>query len=37
VNRQPELLRAVSTRSRDSFTVASGKPTITIRVSPDPV
>src|SRR5665213_1943902 len=32
----PELLSAVLTRSRDSFTAASGRPTMTITVSPQP-
>src|ERR1017187_3500895 len=35
-NLKPELLRAVVTRSRDSFTAASGRPTMTISVSPQP-
>src|ERR1017187_4432351 len=35
-NLKPELLRAVVTRSRDSFTAASGSPTMTISVSPQP-
>src|SRR5688572_5245514 len=33
---KPELVSAVLTRSRDSFTAASGKPTITITLSPQP-
>jgi hypothetical protein len=35
-NLKPELVRAVLTRSRDSFTAASGKPTMTTIVSPHP-
>src|ERR1700722_4713443 len=35
-NLKPELVRAVETRSRDSFTAASGSPTITTTVSPQP-
>ena len=30
VRAEPELIKAVMTRSRDSFTAASGRPTITI-------
>jgi hypothetical protein len=33
-NLKPELVSAVETRSRDSFTAASGRPTMTTRVSP---
>src|SRR5262245_10031020 len=36
VNVNPELISAVITRSRDSFTAASGSPTITMMVSPYP-
>ena len=32
----PELLSAVLTRSRDSFTAVSGRPTMTITLSPQP-
>ena len=35
-NLKPELVSAVVTRSRDSFTAASGRPTMTISVSPQP-
>src|SRR5580704_965786 len=35
-NLNPELVRAVLTRSRDSFTAASGRPTMTMNVSPQP-
>src|SRR5580698_6789161 len=35
-NLNPELVSAVLTRSRDSFTAASGSPTITTIVSPQP-
>jgi len=35
-NLKPELVRAVLTRSRDSLTAASGKPTMTMTVSPQP-
>jgi hypothetical protein len=35
-NLKPELFRAVLTRSRDSLTAASGNPTITTIVSPQP-
>src|SRR5205814_1643401 len=36
VKLNPELISAVMTRSRDSFTAASGRPTMTIIVSPYP-
>src|SRR5690349_17183001 len=36
VNVNPELISAVITRSRDSFTAASGNPTIIMIVSPYP-
>ena len=35
-NLKPELESAVLTRSRDSFTAASGRPTMTMTVSPHP-
>ena len=35
-NLKPELVSAVVTRSRDSFTAASGRPTMTMTVSPQP-
>src|SRR6202044_3797114 len=35
-NLNPELVSAVETRSRDSFTAASGNPTMTTMVSPQP-
>src|SRR5208282_4898280 len=35
-NLNPELVMAVETRSRDSFTAASGNPTMTTTVSPHP-
>jgi hypothetical protein len=35
-NLNPELVSAVETRSRDSFTAASGNPTMTTVVSPQP-
>src|SRR3984957_16208018 len=35
-NLNPELVSAVETRSRDSLTAASGRPTMTIMVSPQP-
>ena len=35
-NLNPELVSAVETRSRDSFTAASGRPTMTTMVSPQP-
>src|SRR5580658_9394770 len=35
-NLNPELVNAVETRSRDSFTAASGNPTMTTIVSPQP-
>src|SRR5262245_57423903 len=35
-NLKPELDKAVLTRSRDSFTAASGNPTMTTTVSPHP-
>ena len=34
VKLKPELMSAVITRSRDSFTAASGSPTMTMMVSP---
>jgi len=34
VNEKSELINAVNTRSRDSFTAESGGPTITMMVSP---
>jgi hypothetical protein len=36
VKLNPELISAVITRSRDSLTAASGSPTMTINVSPNP-
>ncbi len=35
-NLNPELFSAVMTRSRDSLTAPSGKPTMTTTVSPQP-
>jgi len=35
-NLKPELVGAVETRSGDSLTAASGNPTMTMAVSPDP-
>jgi hypothetical protein len=35
-NLKPELVRAVLTRSRASFTAASGRPTMMTKVSPQP-